>query len=238
MHIELILLITESILLLVTLGFLLYSIHEGRQRSRLLVEVKHATKTLTRVEYFLTVSESLLESKIEVCGCVTGRRPLGEDEKKIETVLNNIRHTTSRGVKVRYILPKLPDRLYMGCLYEKAGAEIRYAGCSLVHSMRYMVSDNRLVVIGIPELEGEKNSTNRGHKLPSKGLAYILKNHFDDCWDRDLPLQGYIKEVMTHTGMSVKQVSRELAIDLNLLSRYVDNNPPCKHCEPPGNPPN
>lgn len=75
MNIELILLITESILLLVTLGFLLYSIREGQQRSRLLVEVKHATKTLTRIAYFLTISESLLESKNEVVGCVTGRPP-------------------------------------------------------------------------------------------------------------------------------------------------------------------
>lgn len=222
MHIELILLITESILLLVTLGFLLYSIHEGRQRSRLLVEVKYATKTLTRVEYFLTVSESLSEAAGEVLGCVTGRRPAGEDEKKIDTVLNSIKHAANRGVKVKYILPKLPDRLYMGCLYESAGAEIKYASCSLVNSMRYMVVDSSLVVVGIPEIVGEKNSTHRGHKLPSRGLASILKNHFDECWERDLPIQGYLKEVMSHTGMSVKQVSSEMGIDINLLSRYVD----------------
>ncbi len=226
MNIELILLITESILLLVTLGFLLYSIREGQQRRRLLVEVKQATKTLTRIEYFLTISESLLESKHEVVGCVTGRRPLGDDEKKIETVMNSIKHATSRGVKIKYILPKLPERLYMGCLYESVGAEIRYAGCSLVNSMRYMVVDNSLVLIGVPESAGEKNATNRGHKLPSMGLASILKNHFDDCWERDLPLQGYIKEVMAHTGMSVKQVSNELGIEVRVLSRYVDSPPP------------
>jgi hypothetical protein len=226
MNIELILLITESILLLVTLGFLLYSIHEGQQRSRLLVEVKHATKTLTRVEYFLTISESLLESKHEVVGCVTGRRPLDEEERKIENVINSIKHATSRGVKVKYILPKLPDRLYMGCLYESAGAEIRYAGCSLVHSMRYMVVDNSSVLIGTPESAGEKNATNRGHKLPSMGLAVILKNHFDECWEKDLPVLGYIKEVMAHSGMSIKQVSTELGIDIKVLSRYVVSSPP------------
>ena len=222
MNIELTLLITESILLLVTLGFLLYSIHEGQQRSRLLVEVKHATKTLTRVEYFLTVSESLLEAKHEVTGCVTGRRPAGEDEKKIETVLNSIKHATARGVKVKYILPKLPERLYMGCLYESAGAEIRYASCSLVHSMRYMVVDDSLVLIGTPESAGEKNATNRGHKMPSIGLACVLKTHFDGCWERDLPLKGYIKEVMEHTGMSIKHVSTELGIEAKVLSRYID----------------
>lgn len=222
MNIELILLITEPILLLVTLGFLLYSIREGQQRSRLLVEVKNATKTLTRLEYFLTVSESLIEAKDEVVGCVTGRRPVDDDEKKIGTVVNSIKNATNRGVKVKYILPKLPERLYMGCLYESAGAEIRYASCSLVNSMRYMVVDNSLVLIGIPEHEGEKNATNKGHKLPSKGLASILTTHFADCWERDLTLQGYIKEVMGHTGMSTKQVSNELGIEPSILSRYID----------------
>lgn len=208
-------------MLLVTLGFLLYSIREGHQRSRLLVEVKNATKTLTRLEYFLTVSESLLEARNEVVGCVTGRRPIGDDEKKIGGVINTIKNATNRGVKVKYILPKLPERLYMGCLYESAGAEIRYASCSLVHSMRYMVVDKSLVIIGIPEHAGEKNATNKGHKLPSQGLASILQDHFAECWERDLPLKGYIKEVMDHTGMSIKQVSTELGIDMSILSRYI-----------------
>lgn len=210
-------------MLLVTLGFLLYSIHEGRQRSRLLVEVKNATKILTRLEYFLTVSESLLESRVEIVGCVTGRRPIGDDERKIGSVINNIKTATSRGVKIRYILPKLPERLYMGCLYESAGAEIRYASCSLVHSMRYMVVDKSLVIIGIPEHAGEKNATTKGHRLPAQGLASILQNHFAECWERDLPLHDYIKEVMNHTGMSVKQVSTELGIEMSVLGRYIDD---------------
>jgi hypothetical protein len=221
MSIELILLVTESILLLVTLGFLVYSLREGRQRSHLLVEIKNATKTLTRREYFLTVSESLLESKNEVVGCVTGRRPIGDDEKKIRTVLDTIKKATSRRVRVKYILPKLPERLYMGCLYESAGAEVRYASCSLVNSMRYMVVDNSLVLIGIPERAGKKTATNKGHKLPSKGLASILKNHFNSCWGGDIPLQAYIHEVMSQTDMSIKQLSNELGIETSVLSRYV-----------------
>ena len=221
MSIELILLITESILLLVTLGFLVYSLREGRQRSHLLVEIKHATKTLTRLEYFLTLSESLLDSKKEVVGCVTGRRPIGYEEKKIRTVLDSIKKATSRGVIVKYILPKLPERLYMGCLYESAGAEVRYASCSLVRSMRYMVVDNSLVLIGIPEGAGDKIGTSKGHKLPSKGLASIMKNHFDGCWEGDMLLQAFINEVMNQTGMSIKQLSDELGIETSILSRYA-----------------
>ena len=111
----------------------------------------------------------------------------------------------------------------MGCLYESAGAEIRYVSCSLVDSMRYMVVDKSLVIIGIPEHAGEKNATNKGHKLPSQGLASILQNHFAECWERDLSLQDYIKEVMNHTGMTIKQVSTELGIETSILSRYIDS---------------
>ena len=110
----------------------------------------------------------------------------------------------------------------MGCLYKSVGAEVRYASCSLVHSMRYMVVDNSLVLIGIPVSAGEKAATSKGHKLPSKGLASILKNHFDVCWEGDLSLQAYINEVMSQTGMSIKQLSNELGIETSILSRYSD----------------
>lgn len=222
MSIEVILLITESILLLVTLGLLLYSIREGRQRSQLLVNVEHATRTLTRLEYFLTVSESISGSKNEVIGCVTGRRPIGDDEKKVRTVIDTIRRATSKGVSVKYILPKLHERLYMGCLYKSAGAEVRYASCSLVNSMRYIVVDSSLVVIGIPKSAGKKTATSKGHKLPSKALASILKNHFDACWEGDLPLKAYINEVMSQTGMSIQRLSDELNIETSILTHYLE----------------
>lgn len=87
MTIETGLLLIESVLLVATVILLLYSIKEGKGRERLLIEVGRTTKILTRQEYFLTVTDSMMDAKDEIMGCITGRIPTGEDKKrKRETV--------------------------------------------------------------------------------------------------------------------------------------------------------
>ena len=80
MNLELVLLMMESVLLVVTTTLLVYSIREGHQRNRLMLEVNMATKTLTRLEYFQSVSDAMLEAKKEIFACITGRRPTEEDD--------------------------------------------------------------------------------------------------------------------------------------------------------------
>jgi len=213
MTIETTLLLLESVLLMVTIALLLYSIREGRRRSSFILEVSKATKTLTRMEYFLAVIDSVVEAKEEIIGCVTGRRPAGDDEKRVRAIISAVDKATSRGVRVRYILPKFHDRLYMGYLYVSAGAEVRYASCSMVSSMRYVVVDDRLVVIGIPESVGRKKATRKGHRLPSKALASILKSHFCPCWQKDIAFEEYVREVLKQTGVSVKQLALEFGME-------------------------
>ncbi len=53
--------ILESVLLLATIILLLYSIKEGRGRKNLLSEVGKVTRMLTRQEYFLNVTDSMVE---------------------------------------------------------------------------------------------------------------------------------------------------------------------------------
>jgi hypothetical protein len=55
MRIETTLLLHESVLLIVTVILLLFSLREGSGRRNLLLEVERATKVLTRQEYFLAV---------------------------------------------------------------------------------------------------------------------------------------------------------------------------------------
>ncbi len=221
MSIETALILTESVLLLATIVLLIYSIREGRQRSSLIMEVGKATKTLTRMEYFLAVTDSMAEAKEGIIGCVTGRRPTGDDEKRVRAIIGTVDKATSRGVRVRYILPKFHDRLYMGYLYVSAGAEVRYASCSMVSSLRYIVVDDRLVVIGIPESVGRKKATRKGHRLPSKALASILKNHFCPCWQKDITFEEYVREVLKQTGVSVKQLALEFSMEDKELERIL-----------------
>jgi len=81
MTLEIGLLALESILLLATIILLVYSIKEGKQRDKLIIEVGKATKILSRQEYFLNVLDSMMDAQEEIRGCITGRMPVGAGRK-------------------------------------------------------------------------------------------------------------------------------------------------------------
>ncbi|MDP2167121.1 MAG: hypothetical protein Q8J64_02180 [Thermodesulfovibrionales bacterium] len=221
MTIETALLIIESILLALTVSLLLYSIREGRDRKSLLLEIGRATRILTREEYFLTVRDSMLDAKAEVLGCITGRFPGGDDSRRTKDIVESIERLASSGVKVKYLMPKFPDRLHVGHLYTRAGAEVRYTGCLIVHDIRYTVVDEKLVVIGIPESTGEKEATKKGYRIPSEALAAILREHFYGCLEKTVGYEDYVKELIKETGASTKLLAREFRIDEKELERVA-----------------
>lgn len=221
MTIETGLLVLESVLLLATIILLLFSLKEGRGRKNLLLQVERATKVLSRQEYFLTVTDTMMDAKTEVIGAITGRLPVGDDKKRTKSVTENIERMTKNNVSVRYLMPKFPDRLHIGYMYTKAGAEIRYSDCAIVHDIRYMVADDRVAVIGLPESTGEKEATRKGYRIPSEGLAAILKEHFYSCWDKNITFENYLKEVIKQTGATPKLLARELQIDETELEKFT-----------------
>lgn len=221
MNVETILLILESILLVVTIILLLYSIKEGKERRSLLLEVGKATKILTRQEYFLTVKDSMMDTEKEITGFITGRPPSQDDEKRIKDIAHNIEILTSRGVKVKYLMPKFHDRIQIGYLYKKAGAEIRYSPCAIANNIRYIIIDERITVIGIPECVGEKEATRKGYRIPAEGLASILKDHFYSCWDQSTVFEDYVREIVKQTGASPKMLEKELHIEKKEIEKIV-----------------
>jgi len=221
MTIESVLLTLESVLLLATIILLLYSIREGKQRQNLLMEVGKATKILTRQEYFLAVNDSMMDAHDEIVGFITGRPPSDDDSKRIDDIVHNIEALTARGVKVKYLIPKFHDRLQIGHLYTKAGAEVRYSICALVSNIRYIIIDEDVAVIGIPESVGEKEATRKGYRIPSEGMALILKNNFSGCWEQSSPFEDYVKEIIRQTGAGPKMLEQELHIDEKELERLA-----------------
>jgi hypothetical protein len=221
MTIETGLLLLESVLLLATIVLLVYSIREGRQRDRLLLEMGKATRILTRQEYFLTVLDSMLGAQQEIIGCITGRLPGGEDKQMTRDIMATLESLTKRGIRIKYLLPKFPDRLHIGFLYTKAGAEIFYSGCLMVHNMRFIIVDERIVVIGIPESIGETEATKKGYRIPSEGLAMVLRNYFNTC-ERQTSFPDYIKEVMRQTGATLQHLAREYRMDEEELKKLVE----------------
>ncbi|HBU06238.1 MAG: hypothetical protein A2X54_07135 [Nitrospirae bacterium GWF2_44_13] len=220
MTIETGLLVLESVLLLATIILLLFSLKEGRGRKNLLLQVERATKVLSRQEYFLSVTDSMMDAKKEVIGCITGRLPIGEDKKRTRNIIDTIEKLTKEGVRVRYLMPKFFDRLHIGYLYMKAGAEIRYSSCLMAHNIRFIIVDDRIVVIGIPDSIGEKEATKKGYRIPSEGLAMILKDYFNKCGNQ-ISFVEYLEEVIKQTGATPKHLAQELQIDETELEKFT-----------------
>ncbi len=221
MKIEISLLVIESVLLLFTILLLLDSIKEGRSRSKLLLEVERATKAFTRIEYFLAVVDSMSDARREVEGLITGRHPGHIDKKRTDDILNAIEKAARNGVSVKYLLPRFHDRLYMGSLYAKAGAEVRYGGCPILHDLRYMTVDDRMTVIGIPE-DSEKEATKKGFQIVSEGLTSILREHFNHCWSSAISYEEYMKEVIRQTKASPRHLALELKIEEKEIEKFYD----------------
>lgn len=220
MTIEFWLLLLESLLLVATVILLAYNIHEGKQRDMLLREVGKATKVLTRQEYFFIVVDTMLDAKHEIIGCITGSPPTGDDLKMTRHITATIEKMAKQGVRIKYLLPKFPDRLQVGVLYSQAGAEIRFSSCLMVHSIRYSIVDEKVVVFGIPESTGEKEATKKGYKIPSEELALILKNYFNSC-EKQMTIREYLQEIMEQTGATPEQLAREFHLDVMHLKRIL-----------------
>lgn len=220
MHIETGLLLLESVLLVATVILLAYSIREGKQRDRLLSEMGKTTRILTRQEYFLTVLDSMMGAREEVIGSITGRMPTAEDRPMTRDIVSTIEGLVNKGVRVKYLLPKFPDRLHIGFHYTKAGAEVLYSSCLMVHNVRFMIVDDWVVVLGIPEIIGEAEATRKGYRIPSEGLVMVLRNYYDTC-AKKTGFTDYVKEVMAQTGATLQHLAREYQIDEEELKRLV-----------------
>ena len=223
MTLEIGLLALESILLIATIILLIYSIKEGKQRDKLILEVGKATRILTRQEYFLNVIDAMMDAKEEIRGCITGRIPSANDKRRTRDIISTIERRVKEGIKITYLLPKFPDRLHVGYLYAKAGAEVLYSSCLMVHNIRFITIDGTIVVMGIPEHTGEKQATKKGYRIPSEGLAMVLNNYFESC-EKQISFVDYINDVMKQTGASLKHLAREYQIDEEGLNKLITRN--------------
>ena len=220
MTIEFGLLLLESVLLVATVILLIYGIHEGKRRDHLLREVGRFTKVLTRQEYFFSLVDAMFGAKQEIIGCITGTPPSGDDIRMTRNIIDVIGDMTRKGVSVRYLLPKFPDRLQIGVRYTQAGAEVRFSSCLMVHNIRFSVVDERIVVLGIPESVGEREATKKGYTIPSEGLAILLKNYFLDC-QKQSSLKEYLQEVIEQTGATLGHLAREFHLEEKDLKELI-----------------
>lgn len=185
------------------------------------MEVGKATRVLTRQEYFVTVMDSMMGADGEVAGSISGRRPGKEGAIRVKHIVGNIEKMRGKGVRVKYLIPKFADRIHVGSLHTKAGAEVRYSDCLMVQDLRYLVVDNRWVILGIPEHTGSQEATRKGYKIPSEGLASLLEENFRKCWDASVLYEAYVLQILKKTGATPHLLARELRVDAGELERIA-----------------
>jgi hypothetical protein len=165
----------------------------------------------------------MMDAKEEIRGCITGRIPSENDKRRTRDIIATIERRVKEGIKITYLLPKFPDRLHVGYLYAKAGAEVLYSSCLMVHNIRFITIDGTIVVMGIPEHTGEKQATKKGYRIPSEGLAMVLNNYFESC-EKQISFSDYAKDVMKQTGATLKHLAREYQVDEEGLNKLITRN--------------
>jgi len=224
--IESALLIVELVLLIFTVTLLVFHLRQDKVHKNLIREMNKTTRVLTRQEYFSEVIHAFQETEKSIFGCITGSKPSDNDNKNIEIIIRNIRELVKKGVKISFLIPKFPNRLYIGYRYSTAGADVRYNNCAIVSDIRYIIIDEKFVLIGIPEIIGENEPTKKGYRIPSIGISAILQEHLNECWGSkaSLKYEQYIKEIIDGVKnkdeqYSLEPLARELNIPVNEITR-------------------
>ncbi len=226
--IQLPLLSVELVLLAATFFLILTTRREFRARGELIQHVSTATDAITRQEYFVTVIDTVQASDKYVYATVTGTAPSPDESDVVEMILDSVARACKRGVKARYLLPYSPDRLQMARRYKAAGSEVRFHPDLLVSDARFMVVDDRTVIIGVPERTGLSMPTKKGHNITSESVAHLFRERFEQQWSSGdaKSYSQYLLELVAkarrvNPNVSVDVIARNLKIDREDL-QHVD----------------
>lgn len=192
-----VLLVVELVLLIPTLLLLVLGRREERGRRTLLERITTMVKLVSTQEYFNTIHASMQKAKTSVRGIITGSAPKEkEQEDLVKSLVEEIKTATKRGVTIRYLLPKLQDRLRVASMYSEGGAEVRFHSSLIATDLRYVVVDDKKCVLGLPETAGQNEPTREGFMIPSEGLSSLLNNQFDSKWSTGIKYDEYVGEIL------------------------------------------
>lgn len=220
-----VLLAVELVLLIATLTLILHARKESSGREKLLEQMAHTARIVSRQEYFNAVHFVMQSARDSIKGSITGSPPSTTEQKdQVQAIIQYISMARKRGVKVQYIIPKSPDRLVIANQYQEAGAEIRLHAGIIVSDLRYTVIDNAYTVLGLPSSAGENQPTREGYVIPSEALADIFLRQFQARWEEaasyDEYLNGVISEIRKHNPtISLQLLASQLQIPESAVTR-------------------
>ena len=198
---QLILLVVELALLVATFVLLWANRREAKSREALIRHFTSVADVITRQEYFVAVIETIQRAEKSLFGSVTGNPPSPEEGEVVQQILDALAGASGRGVRIRYMLPQSPDRLRMGGLYVKTGAEVRFNPSILISDARYMCMDGKLVLVGVPERTGGNEPTRKGYSIPSESVCGLFSGEFESKWD-SAESKGYVAYLKELVGLA------------------------------------
>ena len=219
------LLAVELVLLIATLALLIQARRESTGREKLLEQMAHTARIVSRQEYFNAVHFVMLNARNSIKGSITGSTPSTLEQKdQVQAIIDHISTAKQRGVEIQYILPRSPDRLVVANQYKEAGAEIRLHGGIIVSDLRYTVIDNTYTVLGLPSSAGENQPTREGYVIPSEALAEMFLRQFQVRWEEATSYDEYLKaiilEIRTHNpNVSTQLLSSQLQVPESEITR-------------------
>lgn len=214
--VQILLLIVELVLLVATLFIVQTSRKEQRGREQLIQEMYKAARIVSREDYFNHVMEGYQTASQNVLARVTGKKPHESEKEMVEHLISTIGMAIgTRGVEIRLLLPKSPGRISVGYRYTTVGATVRYHPGIIASDVRYMIIDDKTVVMGISEKTGEQEPTKTGYRIPSEGLAGVLKTDFTKLWESKeaIDYEKYVQEILASVKRSTPDVSAQLVSD-------------------------
>lgn len=224
------LLSVEVALILLTLALLFMSRREQKARDSLMGHLSTAVDVLTRQEYFLAVYDSLQRADRFVCANITGSPPDPAEEDVVVKIVEAVSRATARGVKVSYLLPHTADRLSMANRYAKANAEVKFNAGVLVSDARFMVVDDKEVVIGLPSKNGPDEPTKKGHAIRSESVAVIFRRDFEEHWNSSdaVGYWAFLKELVDRARdvtpeRSPGLIASNLDVDVDHVKKVMES---------------
>jgi hypothetical protein len=219
------LLLVEFFLLLTTVALLILNRREAKSRQVMMNQFSSVADVITRQEYFVAVIDALGRAERRLAGSVTGSPPSPEEGEVIQEILDAVNGATRRGVEVRYLLPLVPDRLQMAKKYTSMGAQVKLHSALLISDARYMLVDDRMVLVGVPERKGRNEPTRKGYAIPSESVAHLFKAEFEAHWNSNeaKTYSSYLSELVAGARSSNPNISVDLiASNLGIEREDVD----------------
>ena len=148
--VQVLFLVVELVLLVVTLFIVQASRKETRGREQLIQEMYKTAMIVSREDYFNHILEGYHTASQSVLARVTVKKPQESEKEMVEHLISTIGVAIgTRGVEVKLLLPKSPGRISVGYKYTTVGATVRYHPGIIASDVRYMIINDETVVMGL-----------------------------------------------------------------------------------------